>query len=127
MGHTFGAPHDGGHSTVSPATTIPYLMAPQLNGSDQFSPCSIQQIQPVIAAASCLTAYSPPDASIVVPTPTLQGTVGTALIASFTVQALGDDASSNAPVTVSMPATLTIQSVSANGGSCTPGAGIASF
>jgi hypothetical protein len=101
-------------------------MAPQLNGSDQFSACSIQQIEPVIAKASCLTAYEPPDASITVPSPTLSGTVGTPRVASFTVRALGDDASANVNVTVSLPTTVTLQSVSANGGTCTSGAGTAS-
>ena len=125
MGHNFGAPHDGetGACQTTPTT---FLMAPQLNGSDQFSACSISQIQPVIAGARCLTTYSPPDASIEVPTPTLQATVGTALAASFTVRALGDDASANVTVTVSLPTTATLQSVTANGGTCTTGAGTAS-
>jgi hypothetical protein len=125
IGHNFGAPHDG-ESGACQATATTFLMAPQLNGSDQFSACSISQIQPVIAAARCLTAYSPPDASIEVPAPTLQATVGTALVASFTVRAVGDDASANVSVTVTLPTTVTIQSVSANGGTCTTGAGTAS-
>jgi len=50
--------------------------------------------------------------------------VGTALVASFAVRALGDDASANVTVTVSLPTTLTIQSVSANGGTCTTGAAL---
>ena len=125
MGHNFGAPHDG-ETGACQATPTTFLMAPQLNGSDQFSACSISQIQPVIAAARCLTAYSPPDASIEVPTPTLQATVGTALVASFTVSAVGDDASTNVSVAVTLPTTVTIQSVSANGGTCTMGAGTAS-
>jgi hypothetical protein len=129
IGHNFGAPHDGdpGGACESTPTTKPgYLMAPQLNGSSQFSSCSISQITPVINAASCLTAYSPPDASIEVPTPTLPATVGTALVASFTVRSVGDDASSNVTVTVNVPTTLTIQSATANGGTCTTGGGTAS-
>jgi hypothetical protein len=52
--------------------------------------------------------------------------VGTALVASFSVRATGDDASANVTATVSLPSTLTIQSVAANGGTCTTGAGTAS-
>src|SRR5262249_51326758 len=84
------------------------------------------QIQPVIAAAKCLTAYAPPDASIDVAAPTLQATVGTPLVASFSVHSVGDDASANVSVTVTLPSTVTIQSISANGGTCTRGAGTAS-
>ena len=121
MGHNFGAPHDG-ETGACESTPQTFLMAPQLNGSNQFSSCSISQITPVISGASCLTTYSPPDASIEVPTPTLPGTVGTALVASFTVRAVGDDASSSVTVTVNVPTNLTIQSATANGGTCTIGA-----
>jgi hypothetical protein len=123
IGHNFGAPHDGeGACSTTPTN---FLMAPQLNGNDQFSACSVQQIQPYVNNSSCLTAYIPPDASISVTSPTLQATVGTALVASFTVRATGDDASANVTVTVTLPTSLTIQSVSANGGTCTSGAGTA--
>jgi hypothetical protein len=123
IGHNFGAPHDGeGACSTTPTN---FLMAPQLNGNDQFSACSVQQIQPYVNNSSCLTAYIPPDASISVTNPTLQATVGTALVASFTVRATGDDASANVTVTVTLPTSLTIQSVSANGGTCTSGAGTA--
>jgi hypothetical protein len=124
IGHNFGAPHDGesGDCSTTPTT---FLMAPQLNGSDQFSACSVQQIQPHVNNETCLTAYIPPDASISVANGTLTATVGTALVASFAVRATGDDASANVSVTVSLPASLTVQSVNANGGTCTSGAGTA--
>ncbi len=34
-------------------------MAPQLNNSQTFSACSIQQIQPTLNSASCLTNLQP--------------------------------------------------------------------
>ncbi len=125
IGHNFGAPHDGesGACSTTPAT---FLMAPQLNGSDQFSACSVQQITPYINNATCLSAYIPPDASIEVANSSLNATVGTALVASFAVRATGDDASANVSVTISLPTSVTLQSVSANGGTCTSGAGAAS-
>jgi hypothetical protein len=125
IGHNFGAPHDGESGSACEATAQTFLMAPQLNGSNQFSPCSIQEITPVVNGAQCLTAYSPPDASISAPT-TLSATVGTAFVASFTVRAQGDDASSSVTATVTVPATLTVNSATANGGSCTAGAGTVS-
>jgi hypothetical protein len=124
IGHNFGAPHDGEGACASTPTT--FLMAPQLNGSNQFSACSIQQIQPTLTSATCLTNYNPPDASIVVSSPNLSATVGTARVASFTLRAAGDDASTDVTVSASIPPGLTVQSVSANGGTCTSGAGSAS-
>ena len=126
IGHNFGAPHDGDPDEKCATTPNTFLMAPQLNGSDQFSACSVAQISPYINNSTCLTTYIPPDASLDVTTGTLTATVGTPLVASFTVHATGDDASANVTVLVTLPASLTIQSVSANGGTCTNGAGTAS-
>jgi hypothetical protein len=123
IGHNFGAPHDNESGSACESTPATFLMAPQLNGSDKFSQCSLDQIAPVLAKATCLTAYNPPDASLEVAVPTLPATVGTALVASFTVRATGDDASANVNVSVTLPSTVTIQSITANGGTCTTGAG----
>jgi hypothetical protein len=63
IGHTFGAPHDGEPSGVpgKPNACVDtpssqYLMSTRLKyvSNDQFSDCSIEQMRPVIAAASCL-------------------------------------------------------------------------
>ncbi len=63
IGHTFGAPHDGEPSGIpaKPNACIDtpsgqYLMSSRLKyvSNDQFSDCSIEQMQPVIVAASCL-------------------------------------------------------------------------
>lgn len=126
IGHNFGAPHDGESGSACESTPTTYLMAPQLNKNNKFSQCSLDQIAPVVAKATCLTAYNPPDASIEVTTPQVPATVGTALVASFAVHATGDDASANVNVTVNLPTTITVQSVTANGGTCTTGAGTAS-
>jgi hypothetical protein len=125
IGHNFNAPHDG-EAGACASTPTTFLMAPRLNGSDQFSACSIEQMQPVINNATCLTAYTPPDASLEIANPALQATVGTAFVASFVVRATGDDASADVNVMAAIPASLTIQSVTANGGTCTSGAGTAS-
>ncbi len=124
IGHNFGASHDGetGACSNTPQT---FLMAPQLNGSDQFSVCSVEQIQPVLNNAQCLSAYLAPDASLEIGTPSMQETVNSAFVASFTVRALGDDASNEVSVTATLPSGLTVQSATANGGTCTTGAGTA--
>ena len=70
LGHNFGAPHD--NQGGSPCATTPgtFIMNPSLNGSDQFSQCSINQMQPTINNASCLTdidANQPPMITITSP------------------------------------------------------------
>jgi hypothetical protein len=122
IGHNFGAPHDG-ESGACASTPQTFLMAPSLNGSDEFSACSIAQIQPRVNNAQCLTAYTPPDASIEIGTSSLQATVGTPFVASFVVRSAGDDASNEVTVTATLPTSLTVNSATANGGTCTNGAG----
>lgn len=53
LGHNFNSPHDGvaGACASTPQT---YLMAPQINFSNQFSACSLTQIALSAATASCL-------------------------------------------------------------------------
>jgi hypothetical protein len=125
IGHNFNAPHDGESGGACASTPQTFLMAPRLNGSDQFSACSVNQIQPVLNNASCLTAYTPPDASLEIGSPSLQATVGSGFVASFMVRALGDDSSNEVTITATLPTSLTISSVTANGGTCTNGAGTA--
>jgi hypothetical protein len=69
MAHNLGAPHDGVPSD-DPLEPNPcesesltgFLMGPTLTSAntDTFSQCSIQQMQPVIAAANCLSGSTPP-------------------------------------------------------------------
>jgi len=125
IGHNFNAPHDGDAEGACSDTPSTFLMAARLNGSDQFSACSVRQIAPVVRNAWCLATYIPPDATLEVANPIVAGVVGTALVASFKVRATGDDASINVSVSATIPAELTLENVSANGGTCTGGAGIA--
>jgi hypothetical protein len=125
IGHNFGAPHDGEAGGACASTPQTFLMAPRLNGSDQFSACSITQIQPLVNNGRCLTVYNPPDVALEIAKPSVPAQTGTAFVASFVVHALGDDASNQVTATATLPTTLTIGSVTANGGTCTTGAGTA--
>jgi hypothetical protein len=58
LGHTFNAPHDGEPGACA-ATPQTFLMAPQVNFSEQFSSCSLEQIDARIKTAQCLTPYPP--------------------------------------------------------------------
>ena len=64
IAHNFGAPHDGEPSdlplSMNPCESTPapgFIMSPSLKPPfpDEFSPCSLQEMQKVIANASCLT------------------------------------------------------------------------
>ncbi len=125
LGHNFNAPHDG-ESGACVSTPQTFLMAPRLNGSDQFSACSIAQMTPTVNNASCLSAYIPPDIALDVTTPSSQATIGTAFTASFFVRATGDDSSLDVSVMAAIPAGLTLNSVTSAGATCTSGAGSAS-
>jgi hypothetical protein len=126
IGHNFNAPHDGEAGSACASTPQTFLMAPHLNGSDHFSACSLQQMQPVVRNASCLSAYTPPDAAIVVAAGALQASVNTPFTASFSVHASGDDASQDVAATATLPADLSLQSADTAGATCTSGAGTVS-
>lgn len=52
VGHNFNAPHDGDDACAS--ETFRGIMNPSINGSQQFSQCSLAQMAPEVASASCL-------------------------------------------------------------------------
>jgi hypothetical protein len=125
LGHNFNAPHDGvpGACASTPQT---FLMAPQINGSNQFSSCSLQQMQARIQTAQCLTQYDPPDVSVSLPSNSVGAAVNSPFTLSYTVRASGDDASDNVSATVELPANMTVQSATTSGTSCTQGTGTVS-
>ena len=58
LGHNFGAPHDAQPGSACATTPLGFLMAPQLNNSTTFSECSLQRMQPHIAAAAMCRAFA---------------------------------------------------------------------
>ena len=61
FGHNFGAPHDNQAGSACASTPGNFLMNPSINGSDQFSQCSLQQMQGVLNTRSCLVDIEEPD------------------------------------------------------------------
>jgi hypothetical protein len=92
-------------------------MAPSINGSDQFSACSVAQMQAEIAAASCLTPLGAANASLTLAQP---GSVlaGIAFDATATVVNTGIDAAPNVTFTAAADTGLTIVSAAAGGTTC---------
>jgi hypothetical protein len=62
LGHNFNSIHDGVPG-VCAATPQTYLMAPTINYSNQFSSCSLGQINALVATASCLKKVAAPTSS----------------------------------------------------------------
>jgi hypothetical protein len=122
LGHNFNAPHDGVSGPCS-STPQTYLMSPTINGSNQFSNCSLQQMQARIQTAQCLTPYAPPDILASLPNNAVGAAVNTPFTVSYTVSALGDDPSNAVLATVALPVNYTVQSATADGAACTQGVG----
>ncbi|HEY8506911.1 MAG TPA: M12 family metallo-peptidase, partial [Steroidobacteraceae bacterium] len=122
MGHNFNAPHDG-ESGACAAVPHSFIMAPRLNGSEQFSACSITQMQPTIARASCLTNFMPPDAGLELTTHSMQREVDSPFTVSFAVRAMGEEPSAAVTTTVTLPTGLELRAATISGGACTSGAG----
>ena len=62
IGHNFAAPHDNESGSPCGSTPGNFLMNPSLNGSDEFSSCSLQQMASEIDGASCVVPLPEPNA-----------------------------------------------------------------
>lgn len=124
IGHNFGAPHDG---VTGPCESEvgDFIMSTMVNGSDQFSACSIAEMQPVIAAANCFVPLPGSDISIAPATPPQVALLGNSATTNFSVRNNGTDDAQNVSVDITIPPIADIVSVSATTGTCTSGAGSA--
>jgi Metallo-peptidase family M12/Domain of unknown function DUF11 len=122
MGHNFGAYHDNQQGSPCASTAGTYIMNPYLNGSDQFSQCSLSSIQPVMNKAGCIVPISgTPTADIRVNLPTnpITAPVGTDFPYRIEVTNGGSIAATNSSATISIPNSLIVQGIGAlTNGSC---------
>jgi len=126
IGHNFGAPHDGEVGSACEAETGNFIMAASLNGSNQFSSCSITQMQDDIAGASCINALPAVDVAV-----SLNGQASTLLLGANTVLSYavpnnGTLEATGVTADFTLPSTLTFGSVATTIGTCTSGAGTVS-
>jgi hypothetical protein len=126
IGHNFGAPHDGTSGSACASETGDFLMAPQINGSEEFSACSITQMQDDINRASCVSAMPGTDVAIVAASQSSSVLLGDPVTVTFDANSTGTDDSSGVNVDVTIPSGVNLSSVSASAGSCSSGAGSAS-
>jgi uncharacterized repeat protein (TIGR01451 family) len=127
IGHNFGAPHDG----VPPSPGTPscesepqtFIMAPMLNGSTQFSPCSITIMQASAAAATaCVTALPTVDMTVSL-SQSATALLGTSPELTTDLSNNGDSSAINVAVDITLPTNVSFVSATASSGSCANGAG----
>jgi uncharacterized repeat protein (TIGR01451 family)/MYXO-CTERM domain-containing protein len=125
IGHNFGAPHDGEAGFACEDESGGFLMAPTLNGSDQFSACSIAQMSAEAASASCITPLPSIDVDV-----GLEGApvvlFGASATVTYDIDNNGSLDATNVVADFTLPANLTLDSATASQGTCTSGAGTVS-
>lgn len=121
IGHNFGAEHDAEEDSVCADEPTGFLMEASVNGSDQFSQCSIDTITPI--DAFCIAA--PPTVDMQIGLDGSQGPVllGTEASLTFTASNSGTDSATGVEIDVAVPDNVTFQSASTEFGTCTSGAG----
>lgn len=126
IGHNFGAPHDGEAGSACATQSGSFLMASSINGSDRFSGCSIQQMQPKIQAASCIVPLATIDPMIALSGSLPPVELGKSATATFNVANAGSGGASGVTVEIVLPANVSLESAGVSQGTCTSGAGTVS-
>jgi uncharacterized repeat protein (TIGR01451 family)/MYXO-CTERM domain-containing protein len=122
IGHNFGAPHDG----ESPCADVAgdFIMAGSLNGSDQFSQCSLDQMAADIAQAACITPLPRVDMSFALTDPVPSALLGDSATVTFSVINAGSLPATNVAADFTLPTNVSLISAAASQGSCTDGGGV---
>lgn len=126
IGHNFNAQHDGESGSNCESTPQNFIMAPAVNGSDLFSPCSISVMQAAAASASCVVALPTSDVGV-----SLAPMVGNPLLNvsgdfEYLISSNGTIDVNGVTADFTLPGVLTLESVATTAGSCTTGAGTVS-
>lgn len=123
VGHNFGAPHDGTTDSACEAEAQDFLMAPNLNGNDIFSTCSIEQIEIGIDRTYCVAPLPTAEVTVVAAALTTTVLLGNSSDIVFDVNSTGTDNVANVQFDISIPTNVSLNSVTTSSGSCTSGAG----
>lgn len=119
LGHQLGAVHDG-TGVCGGTATQSYLMGSQINGSSELSQCSRESILATMQYASCLVPVGPPDMTIGAATAQPRVKPRETLLWPITVENIGTGRASTLNIHIEVPAQVTVDSASINGGACTP-------
>lgn len=124
LGHNFGAEHDGvsGACASAPQT---FIMAPALNGSAQFSQCSLTAMRAIIDTAACMTPAVYAHVELVPGAPVVTAYNEDPLVLTFVVRSTGTLAAQSVRLNLTPQGSLPAISVSPTG-ACTITGGEAS-
>jgi len=125
IGHNFGAPHDGQAGSACESETGAFIMAPTLNGQNQFSACSIAEMTDDIAGASCINVLPTVDMAVALRSSTTV-LFGASTTLAYDVFNVGSVDATNVSVDFTIPANLSLGTVTPSVGTCTNGAGTVS-
>jgi hypothetical protein len=93
-------------------------MAPSVTGVNQFSQCSITQMQPEIAAAGCLTPIGAPDLRVTIAEPTRNVFAGVSFSYALTVTNLGVEPATASSLTSTVGGSLELLGATAGAVTC---------
>jgi hypothetical protein len=120
IGHNFGSPHDGEDACASTPSTG-FIMASSLsfsNPPDQFSQCSLTQMQAEVASARCLSPIDFADIGLSASAAPQDLLTETQFQYVVTATNLGGASATNATVALEFAAGLEVLSVTPTSGSC---------
>jgi hypothetical protein len=123
MGHNFGASHDGDPAGPCENTPETFLMAPSINGNNQFSQCSKDSMAQEIASAQCVTPLADIDVAASFDSANLTVLTGSDFNYGITLDNSGSETATDVTANVQLPAEIDVQSAQPSTGTCTTGAG----
>ncbi len=118
MGHSFGAPHDAEAGSACESTPATFLMAPSINQSNQFSACSIAQMQAEIASAVCLTPLDIASVNVTTTPAARSAPAGIAFEQVFNVANAGSRAATGVVVAFAVAPGLEVTGATSGSGTC---------
>ena len=122
IGHNFGAPHDAQQGSACQNAPGTFLMAASLNGSNQFSQCSKDEMADDIANASCITPLPSVDMRINGDDPTVL--LGNSATVTIDVTNAGTLQATNVAADITLPNNISLISVATSIGNCVDGGGV---
>ena len=120
LGHNLGASHDGEPGTPCASTDGGFIMASAVTGYATFSQCSLDTMQAVIAAASCVTPAQFADVTVEPAVNSVSGEGGLPFTLPFTVRSTGNVSALDAQISITLPASASaaVESATSTLGSC---------
>ena len=120
LGHNFGAPHDNQSGSACASTPGNFIMNPVINNSDEFSQCSLQQMQPEVNSASCITVIDSTrtDIRVILPPSPFEAPMSSPFDYDVEIENTGTIAANNVNATLTVSGGLEILDAATDDTSC---------